>query len=169
MDALFLIARLIIGLGLAAHGAQKLFGWFGGYGLKGTGGYFEGLGYRPGTLFAAAAGLGELGGGLLVALGLLGAVGPAIVLCVMLVAIFSVHIGNGFFTTGNGWEMPSLYIAGALAFAAAGFGAYSLDALVGLAALSTAKVTGILLLAGVVLAIANLLVRHKTGDKPATV
>jgi len=58
-----LIARLILGLGLAAHGAQKIFGWFGGYGPKGTGDFFEGIGWRPGVLFAVAAGLGELTGG----------------------------------------------------------------------------------------------------------
>ncbi|HEY8370791.1 MAG TPA: DoxX family membrane protein, partial [Thermodesulfobacteriota bacterium] len=63
MDAALLIARLILGLGLAAHGAQKLFGWFGGYGIKGTGGFMETLGFRPGALFAVAAGLGEVGGG----------------------------------------------------------------------------------------------------------
>ena len=67
MDAGLLIARLIVGLGLAAHGTQKLFGWFGGHGLTGTGGFFESLGFRPGVLFALAAGLGELGGGLLTA------------------------------------------------------------------------------------------------------
>src|ERR1700730_4389884 len=65
MDAGLLLARLIVGFGLSAHGAQKLFGWFGGHGLKGTGGFFESVGFRPGVLFALAAGLGELGGGLL--------------------------------------------------------------------------------------------------------
>src|SRR5690242_16864534 len=76
MDAGLLIARLIVGFGLSAHGAQKLFGWFGGHGLKGTGGFFESLGFRPGVLFALAAGLGELGGGLFTAAGFLGPLGP---------------------------------------------------------------------------------------------
>src|ERR1041384_2571298 len=79
-----LVARLALGLTLAAHGAQKLFGWFGGYGIAGTGGFFEQIGFRPGRLFAATAGLTELAGGLLVALGLLGPVGPALIVSVMI-------------------------------------------------------------------------------------
>jgi len=76
MDAALLIARLIIGLGLAAHGMQKLLGWFSGYGLKGTAGFFESIGFRPGVLFVLAAGLGEVAGGLLTAAGLFGPIGP---------------------------------------------------------------------------------------------
>jgi putative oxidoreductase len=60
MDAALLIARLIIGLALAAHGMQKLLGWFGGYGLKGTAGFFESIGFRPGLFFAVTAGLARL-------------------------------------------------------------------------------------------------------------
>ena len=131
MAIAFLIARLILGLGLAAHGAQKLFGWFGGYGPAGTGGFFESLGFRPGVLFAIAAGFAEFGGGLLVALGFLGGIGPGLMIVVMLTAILTVHLTKGFFTSGGGWEMPALYIAGALTFAFAGFGAYSLDAALG--------------------------------------
>jgi putative oxidoreductase len=168
MDALLLIARLIVGLGLAAHGAQKLFGWFGGYGVRGTGGFFESLGFRPGTFFAVGAGLGEFGGGLLTALGFLGALGPALIVMVMLVAIFTVHVRNGFFMTNNGWELSSVYIAGALAFAAVGFGAYSIDSSMGFAALSTAKATWVLLAAGVVLAVLNLLVRRPQPQPEAT-
>src|SRR2546422_9611309 len=77
MDAVLLIARLIIGLGLAAHGMQKLLGWFSGYGLKGTAGFFESIGFRPGVLFALAAGLGEVAGGLLTAAGLFGPIRPS--------------------------------------------------------------------------------------------
>src|ERR1700757_831183 len=96
-----LIARLVLGLGLAAHGAQKLFGWFGGYGLKGTGGYFEQLGFRPGVPFAVAAGLSEFWGGVLWGLGSFTPFGAAPVLSAMLVAIVSVHLKNGFFPMGN--------------------------------------------------------------------
>src|ERR687883_1107954 len=92
-----LVLRLMLGLAMAAHGAQKLFGWFGGYGLDGTGGFFEQLGFHPGRLFALAAGLGEFGGGVLVALGLLGPVGPGMIIAVMLVAILVVHAEHGFF------------------------------------------------------------------------
>jgi putative oxidoreductase len=125
-----LLVRLI-GLGFAAHGAQKLFGSFGGYGLKGTGGFFEGLGFRPGWLFAAAAGFGELAGGLLVALGLFGPVGPMFMIAVMVTAILAVHASHGFFAQDNGYELPLAYIAIALVIALVGPGAYSLDALFG--------------------------------------
>ena len=94
MDAGLILARLVIGPLMAAHGAQKLFGWFGGYGLTGTGGFFESLGFRPGRLFAATAGAAEMAGGVLVALGLLGPIGPALVVSVMVVAALSVHWPN---------------------------------------------------------------------------
>ena len=95
MDAGLLIVRLVFGLLMAAHGAQKLFGWFGGYGLTAVSGYFETMGYRPGRLFAATAGASEVVGGLLIAGGFFGPVGPALVLAVMIVAIFAVHIQHG--------------------------------------------------------------------------
>jgi putative oxidoreductase len=160
MSIAFLIIRLIVGLGIAAHGTQKLFGWFGGYGVDGTGGFFESLGFRPGTFFALAAGLGETAGGLLLFLGLGGPVGPAIVVLVMLVAIFSVHITKGFFTQFGGWEMPALYIAGALAVAFAGPGAYSLDRAFGITVLSQENQIWYALAAAVVLAGLNLLARR---------
>jgi putative oxidoreductase len=84
MDVAFLIVRIVVGLGLAAHGAQKLFGWFGGHGVAGTGQFFEALGFRPGRLFALGAGLGEFGGGVLTFLGLWGALGPALIVTVLL-------------------------------------------------------------------------------------
>lgn len=83
LSAGLLVGRLVVGLGIAAHGAQKLFGWFGGHGLAGTAGYFESLGYRPGRLFALAAGLGELTSGVLFALGMLGPVGPGLLLAAL--------------------------------------------------------------------------------------
>ena len=89
MAMALLIARLAIGLGMAVHGAQKLFGWFGGYGLAGTGGFFDTMGFRPGRVFAFLAGAAEVGSGLLVALGLLGPIGPALMLSVMIVAAVS--------------------------------------------------------------------------------
>src|SRR5438477_9035650 len=95
MDFGLLVARVVFGSLIAAHGAQKLFGWFGGYGLAGTGGFFEQLGFRPGRFFAAAAGLAELGGGVLLALGAFGPLGAALVLSVMIVAIAAVHWPNG--------------------------------------------------------------------------
>src|SRR5947199_6017965 len=109
MDAGLLVARTVFGLVMAAHGSQKLFGWFGGYGLAGTGGFFEQLGFRPGRLFAALASVSELVAGLLIALGFLGPVGPALLLSVMIVAAVTVHCGKGFFATSNGIELTVLY------------------------------------------------------------
>ena len=80
MDGGLFIVRFVFGALMAVHGSQKLFGWFGGYGLAGTGGFFEGLGFRPGRFFAAAAGLAETLGGLLLVVGLLEPVGAMAVI-----------------------------------------------------------------------------------------
>src|SRR6185503_8202787 len=137
-----LVARLVFGLSLAAHGSQKLFGWFGGYGLAGTGGFFEQLGYRPGKTFAALAGLAEFGGGLLIALGLLGPVGAALTISVMIVAAVTVHLAKGFFASGGGIELTFLYAAAAVVLALTGPGVFSLDAVLGLEWLSAPAVAG---------------------------
>jgi putative oxidoreductase len=160
VSAGLLVGRLALGLLMAAHGAQKLFGWFGGHGLPGTGGYFESLGFRPGRAFAAAAALAEISGGLLVALGLLGPVGPALVLSVMIVAALTVHWGHGLFAGSNGIEVPLLYAAGALTLALTGPGAYSLDALLGLQSLWSSAVAWAAIGLGVIGGIANLLARR---------
>src|SRR6185369_16658530 len=163
MDAGLLIARLIVGLGLAAHGTQKLFGWFGGHGLTGTGGFFESLGFRPGVLFALAAGLGELGGGLLTAAGFLGPVGPALITVVMLVAILTVHRANGFFASANGVEMPLMYLTAALPLAFTGAGSYSVDARLGFDALRGPTVAWIALAAAIVVALINVALRRPSA------
>src|SRR6266540_6067060 len=97
MNIGLLVLRLVVGLTLAAHGAQKLFGWFGGYGIAGTGQFLEQLGFRPGRLHAAQAGIVEVVGGLFLAAGLLTPAAAAAVVAVMLVAAVSVHVKNGFF------------------------------------------------------------------------
>src|SRR5258708_2122614 len=104
MDQGLLLARLVLGLLMAGHGAQKLFGWFGGYGLAGVSGFFEGLGFRPGRLFAIAAAGSEVVSGLLMAAGFLGPIGPALMLSVMILAAVSGPPKNGMFanTTGRG-------------------------------------------------------------------
>ena len=155
-----LLGRLVLGLLMAAHGSQKLFGWLGGHGLDGTGGYFESLGFRPGRTFALAAGLAEFGGGLLIALGLLGPIGPALVVSVMIVAALTVHRDGGLFAMNNGIEVPLLYAAGAVALAFTGPGAYSLDALLGLEALWAPEVALTAIALGVLAGVVNLLVRR---------
>ena len=166
MDTGLLIARMVFGLLMAAHGTQKLFGWFGGYGLAGTGGFLEQLGFRPGRFFAATAGATELTAGLLVAFGLLGPLGPALIVSVMLVAIATVHWQHGLFAQNNGIEMPLLYAVAAVALALTGPGAYSLDAVLGLS--WSSEVAWIAISLGVLGGVANLAVR-KTGAEAAHV
>ena len=132
MEFGILTLRLVVGLTIAAHGAQKLFGWFGGYGLEGTGGFLERLGFRPGRLQAALSGLAEAGGGLLLALGLATPVAAAAIVSVMFVAIVSVHLAKGFFNMNGGFELPLVLLASAAAVAFTGPGAISLDGLLGL-------------------------------------
>jgi putative oxidoreductase len=166
MDTGLLLARVVVGLLMAAHGAQKLFGWFGGYGLAGTGGFFESLGFRPGRLFAGAAGFTETTGGLLLALGLLGPLGPAMIISVMVVAIATVHWQHGVFSQNNGIELPLVYGVAAAAIALVGNGTFSLDAALGLT--WPAEVVWIALGLGIIGGFANLAVR-KTAPAEAHV
>jgi putative oxidoreductase len=131
MDIGLLILRLAVGLALAAHGSQKLFGWFGGHGIAGTGGFFESIGFRPGKVMAVISGLGETAGGLGLALGILTPLSAALVIATMLVAT-SLHLRNGFFITKQGYEYNFVLIAASLALAFAGPGRLSLDAVAGL-------------------------------------
>ena len=154
------VLRVVAGLLMAGHGAQKLFGWFGGYGIAGTGQFFEGLGFRPGRSFAAAAGVSEFLGGLMIAAGFLGPVGPAVVLATMIVAMVTVHLRNGVFASTNGVELPLLFAAVAVGLAFTGPGAYSLDQAIGLTPLWTPALASAALIAGILGAAANLAVRR---------
>ncbi len=168
VSAGLLVGRLLLGLAMAAHGSQKLFGWFGGYGLAATGGFLEQLGFRPGRLFAAMAAGTEVASGLLVALGLLGPVGPALMLSVMVVAAVTVHWKGGFFSQSNGIEVPFLYAAGAVALALAGPGRFSLDTALGLEWLWAPEIAAAALAVGIVGALGNLLARRPAAVvKPA--
>lgn len=118
---------VVIGVLFFAHGAQKVFGWFGGYGIGGTAGFFESIGLRPGRLHAWASGLAETVGGLLLALGLLTPVGSAMAIAVMVTAIITVHGTKGFFNTDGGYEFNLTLIAASFALAGVGPGQWSLD------------------------------------------
>lgn len=122
-----LILRVPVGLTLAAHGAQKLFGWFGGFGLEGTGQWLASLGLEPGYLMALMAGGAEFFGGLALALGLLTRPAALVTAFAMLVAIFAVHIGNGLFMSNNGYEFAMTLFVVTLALAIQGAGRFSLD------------------------------------------
>jgi putative oxidoreductase len=131
MNLLLLLLRLVVGLTFSAHGAQKLFGAFGGGGLDGTAQMFEKLGLRPGWLHARLAGVAELGGGLLLALGLLTTPAAAAVIAVMTAAVITVHARNGFFMANGGFEYNLVLIAAVVALAGIGAGAWSLDGALG--------------------------------------
>ena len=133
LDTGLLLLRLLIGLTLAAHGCQKLFGAFGGGGLEGTGRWLESIGFRPARRQAWFAGGTELAGGLALALGLVTPVAAAAIIGVMAVAAIAGHPGKGFFITRGGWEYCLMLAGAAAALAFTGPGALSLDRLVGFA------------------------------------
>ena len=155
-----LAVRIVIGFIMAAHGAQKLLGWWGGYGLRGTGQFFEQLGFQPGPAFAAAASVSEIVSGLLVAFGFLGPIGPALMVSVMIVAALTVHMGQGLFAP-KGIELPLLYGAAAFGLALTGFGEYSVDALLGFAGRWSAGFTWIVLVLGAAGGFLNLALRRR--------
>jgi putative oxidoreductase len=155
-----LILRLVVGTLMAAHGAQKLFGWFGGDGLAATAHAFDALGFRPGRLFAALAASTELASGALVILGLLGPIGPALMLSVMIVAAVSVHWPHGLFASTNGIELALLYAAAAFGLAFTGPGYFSLDEALGLTPLWTWPLAVGALTVGAIGGVANLTIRR---------
>jgi len=122
-----LILRVPVGLILAAHGAQKLFGWFGGYGLEATGQWMASIGLVPGLLMAFLAGAAEFFGGLALALGLLTRPAALVNAVAMAVATFVVHLENGLFMSNNGYEYALVLLAASLALMIAGGGKLSVD------------------------------------------
>ena len=126
LNLAFLLLR-VVGLGVAAHGAQKLFGWFGGPGIPGTIGMTTGLGMKNPKEQAYLAGFSEFAGGLMLFAGFLTPFGAALVIATMIVAIITVHLQNGFFVSNGGYEFNLAIIIVALFLAIAGPGEWSLD------------------------------------------
>jgi putative oxidoreductase len=131
MEAGLLLIRVVLGGIMAGHGAQKLFGWFGGHGLAGTRGWLDTMGFKPARLHAAVVGLAEFGGGALLVLGLLTPLAAAAVAGVMFVAIAIVHWKNGFFNSSGGYEFNLLIVTLAVGLAITGPGEISIDHLAG--------------------------------------
>ena len=121
------ILRIIAGITFAAHGAQKLFGWFGGYGLEGVAQWMESIGLAPGYLMALMAGSAEFFGGVALIIGLLVRPAVAVLAVTMLVAIFTVHLANGFFMSNNGYEFALALLAISVALVFEGAGKLSID------------------------------------------
>ena len=122
-----LALRIPVGIIFAAHGAQKLFGWFGGYGLEGTGQFFGSIGLNPGYLMALLAGLVEFFGGLALVLGVLVRPAAAALAGAMLIAVFAVHWSKGFFASNGGYEYALALLAASVALVLSGAGRFSVD------------------------------------------
>jgi len=169
MDVALLVVRVVVGLYLLGHGGQKLFGWLGGPGLAGTEGFMQHLGFRPVRLWALNAALAETVGGLLLALGLLNPLGSLAIAAAMLVAIATVHLGKGWFTTTGGPELPLTNVAVAAAVGIAGPGRFALDSWLGISL--PEPVIGIVGVVLVVLGVAGALLSRRTqpaGQAQAT-
>jgi putative oxidoreductase len=127
MDLALLVLRVVVGVLFFAHGTQKLFGWFGGFGITGTAGFLDQIGLRPGRLHAWGSAVAETLGGVLLALGLLTPIGSALIIAVMVAAVITVHWQKGFFNTEGGYEFNLTLVAVAFALAGVGPGQWSLD------------------------------------------
>jgi putative oxidoreductase len=166
MEVALLVLRIAAGLLFAAHGAQKLFGWFGGGGISGTAAAFDGMGLRPGRVHATAAGFNEFAGGLLLALGLFAPLAAVLIIATMTAAVITAHAKNGPFVTNNGWELNALYAAIAFAVAGIGAGELSLDNALGLDIAGIGWAVGAL--AAGVLGGIGAVVAGRSASEPAT-
>ncbi|MGD8235435.1 MAG: DoxX family protein [Chromatiales bacterium] len=125
-----LALRIPVGIIFIAHGAQKLFGAFGGYGLQGTGQWMDSIGLNPGYLMALLAGSAEFFGGIALILGLLVRPAATVLAFTMLVAIFAVHIGNGLFMSNDGYEFGLALLAASMSLIISGAGRASIDQII---------------------------------------
>ncbi len=157
-----LIIRFVGGLTIAAHGAQKLFGWFGGPGFTKLEQGFQNQGFKPAWLWVCFVILGELGGGLSFALGFLTPVGAAGIFGAMLMAIFKTHWKNGFWNSKRGYEFPLSLLAMSVGIGLAGPGIYSLDALFGIA-LPNPLLFGVLAIAALLVDVIGLYISREPG------
>jgi putative oxidoreductase len=132
MNVALLVLRVVVGGLFAGHGSQKLFGWFGGHGPKGTAAFFESVGLRPGLPFALLAGTAELVGGLLLGFGLFVPVAAFLLIGVMATATAAVHWKNGLWISSGGFEYPLVLATVAFTVAAIGAGTISLDDVFGI-------------------------------------
>jgi putative oxidoreductase len=169
MDVALLALRMVIGLLFVGHGAQKLFGWFGGGGLSATGAFFEQAGLRPGKLHAAVGGSAEFFGGLALALGLLTPIAAMALIGVMSTAILAVHAANGIWNTKKGFEYNLVLITAMFAIAAMGAGEASLDDALGLDLAGLGWAFGALalgLLGGIAAATSGRVLARREGHGP---
>lgn len=167
MDLALLALGAVVGLAFMAHGAQKLFGAFGGPGIDGTAGFFEQIGLRPGKLHAWGAGLAEFFGGLVIALGLVTPIGAAALIGVMTAAVLTVHLKNGFFNTNQGFEFNLVLVAALFALAGVGRGAWSLDNALAIDMTGAAWALGALgagLLGGIAMVLGGRFASHERGE-----
>ncbi len=163
-----LILRLVAGLTIAAHGAQKLFGWFGGAGFAKTAQGMQKQGFNPAWFWTSLVILGEFGGGLSVAFGFLTPLGAAGIFAVMLMAIFKSHWKNGFWNSKRGLEFPLALLAMGVAIGLIGPGSYSLDVLFGIA-LPETLLFCVLAVAGIVVDIIGLIISRPAAVAPSEV
>ncbi len=164
-DLALLVLRLGVGLTFAAHGAQKIFGWWGGPGLSAWKGAIAHMGFRPVTLFAAVSALAELGGGLFLAAGLFTPIAGAVLIGQSVVIIGHVHWPKGFFNTKGGYEFPLVLALGAVALTLIEAGAWSVDATIGFSLDANLRVALVIL--GILGGLISLAVPRLSAQNPA--
>jgi putative oxidoreductase len=167
-DSALLAARVVLGASIAAHGAQKLFGWFGGPGRDAASKMMESLGFKPGRTYSTLASGTELTAGTLIALGLGGPLGPAMLASVMTVAAGSVHVKNGYFASNQGFELNTMYTIAALLLAMQDYGRLSVDHAIGLRKINFPPFVNLGTVAGAIATGLVLLARREKAEPPST-